>query len=120
MNNKEIVQLYLKIASQTRAKLTSMSVIVIGVIIANHFFDDFLSIGKVQLLKWSFILFLLTISFEILSGYAKARHYALYLDGKSKSIDYRTTFSGKLSEFLFWLSLVLFIAATTIFIYIVV
>jgi len=116
MDNKEIINLYLKITSETRSKLTAISVIAIGTIIANDFFNSFLNTCQIKGLKLAFVFYFLTMSLEVLSGYIKARHYSLYIDGNSSSIDYRATFWGKLAECFFWLSLILFTIATLIFI----
>jgi hypothetical protein len=107
---EKIKEDYLRISSETRTKLTAISLTVIAAI---YFFLP--SSTSIVMLKVAFALYILTIFLEIFAGFLKSQHYAQWFERKIQSLDYRESIYGKLAEYFFWIPLTTFLAASTIF-----
>lgn len=100
---------YLSISSDTRNKLTAISITVIAAI---YFF---LTPENKNILKIAFAFYVFTIFAEILAGFLKSQHYAQWFERKINSLDYRESLYGKLAEFFFWVPLVTFLLGSILF-----
>ena len=93
-NNKNAL---LQTSKDARNQLTALCLTLIAAIY--FFFDK--KIININFAKWAFVFFIATILLEIISSYFKSQHYANVIDGKTNSIDFRESFWGKSSEFIF-------------------
>lgn len=108
---KENVDTYIKIASETRSKLTALALTIIAAI---YFFID--KGVNIFLLKLAFVSYVLTILLEVIAGFLKSQHYAMWIDGKIESIDYRESVWGISAERLYWVPIFTFVVGTILFI----
>lgn len=107
---KENLEEYLKTTKGTKEKLTALSLTVIAAI---YFFSES---ADTRLLKISFLFYVLTIVSEVANGFFRGRHYALWIDGKIKTVDYRESNWGKLAEyFSHSIPISLFVVGTILF-----
>jgi hypothetical protein len=110
-NHKEIIKDYLRISNTTRNKLTALSLTVITAI--------YFLFGKDNIpciIKWSFILYILTMVLEIVAGFCKSQHYVQLIEGKIKNIDYMNSSWGRASELLWYIPIITFLLGTIFFI----
>jgi hypothetical protein len=108
---EQIVKEYVDISSSTRSKLTAISITIIAAI---YFFFEPGSKNDL-LLKISLVFIVLTIFIEVLSDFLRSQHYALWIDGKIDSIDFRHSKYGIWAERLFGIPMVTFLIGAIIF-----
>lgn len=106
---EKIKEDYLRISSETRNKLTAISITVIAAI---YFF---LTPANKNTLKIAFAFYVFTIFLEILAGFLKSQHYAQWFERKIKSLDYRESKYGRLAEIFFWVPLLTFLVGSIVF-----
>lgn len=115
---EKIKEEYLRISSETRNKLTAISLAVIGAI---YFFSkdgkDIINYSgaNILLLKLALLSYIFTIACEIIAGFLKSQHYALWFDGEIESIDYRKSTYGKVADLFFWIPPITFVVGTVLF-----
>jgi len=105
---KEVRDEYLRISEGSRNKLTALSLAVIGAI---YVFSD-KNLGEIFFLKLALICYILVTVIEVFANYAKSQHYLYRIEEKINSIDFSESIWGKISEYLFWLPLIVFILGT--------
>lgn len=102
---------YKQVSSDTRRQLTALS---LSFMAAIYVFTA-QSMGNVTLLKWALVFSTLTILFEIASSFSKSQHYANWIDGRIKSIDWNKSVWGIVSEICFFLPIITFILCGLLF-----
>lgn len=117
---EKVTEQYLRISTETRNKLTALSITVIGAI---YFFSSgekniiFNSSVNIFSLKVSLVLYILTIVGEVVAGFLKSQHYSLWYDGKIDTIDLSESVYGKTAEVFFWLPPIFFVLGTICFLF---
>ncbi len=103
---------YLRISSETRNKLTTLSATLVAAI---YFYSK--ESGELGELSYKVSLFflVLTIFGEILAGHLKSQHYSLWFDKQIKTIDYRESAWGKAAEATFWAVPITFLIGASFF-----
>jgi len=108
---KENKEEYIRISAETRNKLTTLSATLIaGIYFLSDKAREFLFCFKIALL-----FYVITIILEIISGYLKSQHYALWFDKKINTIDFRESCYGILTEITWWVSALAFILGSVYF-----
>ena len=110
-NRQEGLRDYAQVTKEVRAKLSAVSLVIVAAI---YFGID--NGQNVFVLKLALLLLLLTMCMEIAASYLKTRHYALLLDGKITSNDFRASWYGKIAELLFYLPIIPFLLALCLFV----
>ncbi len=103
---------YLDITKETSGRLTALSLAVIAAIYV--FIHSQLSVNVFSL-KLSLVFYFATASIEIIRGFLKSHHYAMWIDGKIDTIDRKESCCGIIADYLFYLSFLIFVVATILF-----
>ncbi|MCK5180113.1 MAG: hypothetical protein KAR32_11335, partial [Candidatus Omnitrophica bacterium] len=95
-------------------RVRTLSVVVIAAIFV--FIDKKIGVESNFLLyKISLISYLLSLCFDFFNLTFKSAHIEKFIDGKIKTIDFRESSEGRVSERLFWAMLFLFIIGSSFF-----
>lgn len=109
---KHNVEEYIRVSKDYRRQLTALSLTIIAAI---YVFAE-KSIGDISMLRYALLLLFMTILTEVLANFLKSHHYAAWIDGKADTIDFRSSWYGRISEGLFGISLLFFIPGCICFI----
>ncbi len=107
--HEKITQDYIRISSDTRNKLTTLSAVVI---VSIYFFS---TPANAVILKTALLFYFLTILGEIIAGFFKSKHYSLWFDEKIDTIDYKESIYGRIADWLFWVPSITFTIASIFF-----
>lgn len=106
---EKITEDYIRISSETRNKLTALSVTLVAAI---YFFS---TPSNTTILKVALLFYILTIFGEIISGFLKSQHYSQWFEHKIKTIDFRESIWGKMAEKSFWFPPCTFLIGSILF-----
>jgi hypothetical protein len=104
---------YRKVSDDAKNQLTALSISILAAIY--FFIDSKGTLVNVDLLIISLIFLILTMIIQIIGSYSKSQHYAAWIDGKIKGIDYRESAWGRISERAFWITPLCFLMGVVFF-----